>query len=73
MSPEDAITPGGVPDDGWGRNRRKAISEVDLAPESLVGSWFRCFEAERPRLQGVVVGEVQPGLYLLDVEAGRSR
>lgn len=63
MSPEDATQP-----QDWGRDRRKAISEVALGPDSLVGSWFMRIERQRPSETGLVVAEVQPGAYMLDVD-----
>lgn len=56
----------------WGRDRRKAIEQVDLAPESLVGSWFVRLEADVPNWQGLVIGEPQPGAYLVELEQGSS-
>ena len=55
------------------RNRRAFCQEVALDPGSLVGSWFLKtdggFGIEE---EGIVVGEPQPGMYLLDSEKGRA-
>jgi hypothetical protein len=52
------------------RNRRGQleVEDFELNPMSLVGSWFHRTDGGDPVEQGMVVAEVQPGTYLLDVE-----
>lgn len=59
---EDAGAPeGGAPaiDE---RNRKLVAAEAALSPLSLCGSWFH-----HDSFVGLIVGEVQPGIYLCEV------
>lgn len=53
-----------------GRDRGEIAREIDLNPLSLVGSWFHRIEGDEVLWDGVVVGEVQPGKYLLEIRRG---
>jgi hypothetical protein len=51
----------------WSRKRREDVLACPLSPVSLVGSWFHKIEGGEITWQGVVIGEPQPGIYLLEV------
>ena len=51
---------------GEGRDRKAFVLESALGPESLVGSWVLAFQGEEVMFQGLVVGEPQPGLYMVE-------
>jgi hypothetical protein len=56
------------------RERRKDILERPLGPESLVGSWFNHYDDDDQVIeQGIVVAEVQPGAYLLELDTFQGR
>jgi hypothetical protein len=55
-----------------GRDREKLAAEVELDPTSLSGSWFHRIENGEIVWDGIVVGEPQPGVYLLSVRRGLS-
>ena len=55
------------------RDRRADILERPLGPESLVGSWFNHYEGGELESQGLVVAEIQPGAYMLEVDTGGVR
>lgn len=48
--------------------RKDALADFELGPLSLVGSWFHRLENDDIVWQGQVVGEVQAGAYLLQVD-----
>jgi len=48
-----------------GRDRAKLAAEVELDPMSLSGSYCHRCEGGNPVEDGLVVGEVQPGKYLI--------
>lgn len=52
------------------RNRAKLAGLVHLSPDSLVGSYFHRVENGEIEWEGIVVGEMQPGMYLLHVTSG---
>lgn len=56
------------PEDDWGRDRMEAARTCELAPHSLVGSWFHKLDDEVMVWQGIIVGEPQAGVYLLEIE-----
>lgn len=47
--------------------RKEFVEGCDLSPDSLVGSWFHRIDEGVMVQQGVVVGEVQAGVYLCEV------
>jgi hypothetical protein len=51
-----------------GRDRRKLAAEVELDPMSLVGSYCHRVENGEIVWAGIVVGEVQPGRYLIELD-----
>jgi hypothetical protein len=52
----------------WSRSRYDDIKACSLDPTSLVGSYFHRLDgAERLMWQGIVVGEPQPGIYLVQL------
>lgn len=53
-----------------GRNRRELATTVELNPNGLSGSYFHRVEGGEVVWAGVVVGEVQPGKYLCQVDKG---
>ncbi len=52
------------------RDRKALASEVELNPLSLAGSYFHRLENGEIVWDGIVVGEPQPGVYLLQVRKG---
>lgn len=58
------------PEGGPVRDRIDLANRVDLAPDSLCGSWFHRVENGDLIWDGVVVGEVQAGIYLLGITYG---
>jgi hypothetical protein len=61
----------GATDGGPSGKSRKAIikgDDFELSPLSLVGSWFHRLDNDRMVWQGVVVGEVAPATYLLQID-----
>jgi len=50
------------------RDRATFVAGVDLDPASLVGSWFHRLVDGDMVWQGVVVGEPQPGVYLVQID-----
>lgn len=68
---DDALTvPSGFHDDkpeapSAGRDRAELAAEVELDPMSLSGSYCHRCEGGEPVEDGLVVGEVQPGKYLI--------
>jgi hypothetical protein len=52
---------------GGDRDRKALALESALGPDSLCGSWVLCFEDEVVTLQALVVGEPQPGIYIIEV------
>jgi hypothetical protein len=55
------------------RNRRAFCQEVALDPASRVGSWFLKLDGFYVEMQGIVVGEPQAGVYLVDTELGYAQ
>jgi hypothetical protein len=53
-----------------GRDRKALAAEVELNPQSLVGSYFHRVENGEMVWGGVIVGEVQAGAYLAQVLQG---
>jgi hypothetical protein len=51
-----------------GRSQLPATYEFSFSPSSMVGSWFHRLENDEIVWQGVVVGEPQPGTYLVQIE-----
>jgi hypothetical protein len=54
-----------------GRDRAALAAEVELDPMSLSGSYCHRCEGGEPVEDGLVVGEVQPGKYLVKLETGQ--
>ena len=52
------------------RNRRGLATDTALDPMSLSGSYFHRVEAGEIVWTGIIVGEVQPGVYLCQVDQG---
>lgn len=53
-----------------GRDRAGLAEEAELSPMSLVGSYFHRVENAEIVWEGLVVGEVQPGMYLCQITGG---
>lgn len=51
-----------------GRSRKALADEVELSPGSLVGSYCHRVENGRITYAGQVVGEIQPGKYLVQID-----
>lgn len=51
-----------------GRNRRDDVITRPLSPDSLCGSWFHKLDEGEYVEQGLVVAEVQPGIYQLEID-----
>jgi hypothetical protein len=54
-----------------GRDRAALAAEVELDPMSLSGSYCHRCEGGEPIEDGLVVGEVQPGKYLVKFGTGQ--
>jgi hypothetical protein len=52
---------------GEGRDRKSFVLESALGPNSLCGSWVLGFEGDDISFQGLVVGEPQSGVYVVEV------
>ncbi len=50
------------------RNSRGLAADADLNPMSLVGRWFHRIENGTMVWAGIVVGEPQPGKYLIELD-----
>lgn len=65
------------PDDGsgepteqqWTRDRLDDLRELPLHPNNLTGSWFHKIEGGQIVWEGMVLGEPQPQVYLVEVTA----
>lgn len=51
------------------RDREGYVLDSALDPGSLVGSWFLVFDGNETPMQGIVVGEPQPGTYLCELHS----
>jgi hypothetical protein len=54
------------------KSRRDDVQEMQLDPQSLVGSWFHRIENDAMYWQGVVVAEPKSGHYLLHVTSAAN-
>lgn len=53
-----------------GRNRRELAEQAPLDPNGLPGSWFIRIQDDEMDSWGIVLGEPQPGFFLVEITEG---